>query len=208
MPLGDVVFGLNEQGTLVSTPASAGQALLGGCIGAFPNRDGIDSGGSWWLVGSSAGNVEEDEESGVSLVLFRSENPDSGGPGLWRGGNSLVVGWTPHKPFITAVQMTFTDPSANAVAGLGGGFYGLGGNFLRLGSGRVGELLERGSAARRAALRSRSSRGRCSVCASTSSFSRCRRATLSSSSSTARAGSAIRSVATRARRRSTSRRAG
>jgi N-methylhydantoinase B len=144
MPLGDVVFGLNEQGTLVSTPASAGQALIGGCIGAFPNRDGIDSGGSWWLVGSSAGNVEEDEESGVSLVLFRSENTDSGGPGLWRGGNSLVVGWTPHKPFITAVQMTFTDPSANAVAGLGGGFYGLGGNFLRLGSGRVGELLEQG----------------------------------------------------------------
>jgi N-methylhydantoinase B len=144
MPLGDVVFGLNEQGTLVATPASAGQGLLGGCIGAFPYRDGIDTGGSWWLVGSSAGNVEQDEETGVSLVLFRSESPDSGGPGRWRGGNSLAVGWTPHKAFMTAVQMTFTDPSANAVAGLGGGFYGLGGNFLRLGSGRVGELLQEG----------------------------------------------------------------
>jgi N-methylhydantoinase B len=144
MPLGDVVFGLNEQGTLVATPASAGQGLLGGCIGAFPHRDGISSGGSWWLVGSSAGNVETDEETGVSLVLFRAENPDSGGPGLWRGGNSIVVGWTPHKAFVTAVQMTFTDPATNAVAGLGGGFYGLGGNFLRLGTGRVGELLQEG----------------------------------------------------------------
>jgi N-methylhydantoinase B len=144
MPLGDVTFGLNEQGTLVATPASAGQGLLGGCIGAFADRDGLASSGSWWLVGSSAGNVETDEETGIFLVLFRSENPDSGAPGLWRGGNGVVVGWTPHKAFMTAVQMTFTDPAANAVAGLAGGFYGLAGNFLRLGSGRVGELLREG----------------------------------------------------------------
>jgi len=144
MPLGDVVFGLNEQGTLVATPASAGQGLLGGCIGAFPYRDGIGSAGSWWLVGSSAGNVETDEENGVVLVLFRSENPDSGGPGRWRGGNSVVVGWTPSKAFVTALQMTFTEPATNAVAGLAGGFYGLGGNFLRLGTDRVGELLREG----------------------------------------------------------------
>jgi N-methylhydantoinase B len=144
MPLGDVVFGLNEDGTLVATPASAGQGLLGGCLGAFAGRDGIDSAGSWWLVGSSAGNVETDEETGIFLVLFRAENPDSGGPGRWRGGNGIVVGWTPHRAFMAAVQMTFTDPAANAVAGLAGGFYGLGGNFLRLGSDRVGRLLGEG----------------------------------------------------------------
>lgn len=144
MPLGDVAFGLTEQGTLVATPASPGQALVGGCIGAFSDRDGIDSAGSWWLVGSSAGNVETDEESGVLLLLFRSENPDSGAPGRFRGGNSLVTGWTPHKAFMTALQMTFTDPATNAVAGLAGGYYGLGGNFLRLGTGRVGELLREG----------------------------------------------------------------
>ncbi len=148
MPLGDIAFGLNEQGTLVATPASPGQGLLGGCIGAFPGRDGIDSAGSWWLVGSSAGNVETDEETGVFLILFRSENPDSGGPGRWRGGNSIVVGWTPHKAFTTALQMAFTDPATNAVAGLAGGFYGLGGNFLRLASGRVGELLREGKVPR------------------------------------------------------------
>jgi N-methylhydantoinase B len=145
MPLGDIVFGLNEQGTLVATPASAGQGLLGGCIGAFPTRDGIASAGSWWLVGSSAGNVETDEESGIFLVLFRSENPDSGAPGRWRGGNGVVVAWTPHKVHIAALQMTFTDPATNAVASLAGGYYGLGGNFLRLGSGRVGELLRDGT---------------------------------------------------------------
>jgi len=144
MPLGDVVFGLNEDGTLVATPASAGQGLLGGCLGAFPTRDGIASAGSWWLVGSSAGNVETDEESGIFLVLFRAENPDSGGPGRFRGGNGIVVGWTPHKVHAAAVQMTFTDPATNAVAGLAGGFYGLGGNFLRLGSSRVGQLLREG----------------------------------------------------------------
>jgi N-methylhydantoinase A/oxoprolinase/acetone carboxylase beta subunit/N-methylhydantoinase B/oxoprolinase/acetone carboxylase alpha subunit len=144
MPLADVVFGLDENGMLVATPASAGQGLLGGCIGAFPHRDGMDSAGCWWLVGSSAGNVETDEESGIFLVLFRAETRDSGAPGRWRGGNSITVGWTPHKVHTAAVQMTFTDPATNAVAGLAGGYYGLGGNFLRLGSGRVGELLREG----------------------------------------------------------------
>ncbi len=144
MPLGDVVFGLDEDGTLVATPASAGQGLVGGCLGAFAGRDGIGSAGSWWLVGSSMGNVETDEENGVCLVLFRSENPDSGGPGRWRGGNGIVVGWTPHHAFTTALQMSFTDPATNAVAGLAGGFHGLGGNFLRLGTGRLGELLREG----------------------------------------------------------------
>jgi N-methylhydantoinase B len=144
LPLGDVVFGLRENGTLVSTPSSAGQALLGGCLGAFAGRDGIDSGGSWWLVGSSAGNVEESEESGVALILFRSENPDSGGPGTWRGGNSVAVGWVPGKAFMAAAQMTFADPSTNPTAGLAGGYYGLGGNFLRLGSQRLGELISEG----------------------------------------------------------------
>ncbi len=144
MPLGDVVFGLREDGSLASTPASAGQGLLGGCIGAFPFRDGIDSAGSWWLVGSSAGNVETDEEAGVALILYRSESQDSGGAGLWRGGNSVAVGWTPHKAFMTIAAMTFIDPSTNLVAGLAGGYFGLGGNFLRAGNARVGELLRQG----------------------------------------------------------------
>jgi N-methylhydantoinase B len=145
LPLGDVAFGLDERGALVSTPGSAGQGLLGGCLGAFPFRDGIDSGGSWWMVGSSAGNVEESEEAGVSLVLFRSESPDSGAPGRWRGGNSVTVGWTPHDVPVAGVQMIWADPSANPVIGLGGGYPGMGGNFLRLGSDRVGELLRRGT---------------------------------------------------------------
>lgn len=145
LPLGDVSFGLDEQGRLVSTPASAGQALLGGALGAFSVRDGVDSGGAWWMVGSTAGNVEESEETGVALVLFRSENPDSGAPGRWRGGNSLVCGWTPHKVPIAAAQMIWADPSANPVVGVAGGMPGMGGNFLRLGSDGVGALLRAGT---------------------------------------------------------------
>jgi N-methylhydantoinase B len=144
LPLGDVVLGFDELGRLVATPGSAGQALLGGCLGAFPFRDGIDSGGSWWMVGSSAGNVEESEEAGIALVLFRSENPDSGAPGLWRGGNSLAVGWTPHKVAMAVAAMIWADPSANPVLSLAGGYPGLGGNFLRLDSDKVGELIKGG----------------------------------------------------------------
>jgi N-methylhydantoinase B len=144
LPLGDIALGFDEHMRLVATPGSAGQALLGGCLGAFPFRDGIDSGGSWWLVGSSAGNVEESEESGIGLILFRSENPDSGGPGRWRGGNSLVSGWTPHKVTTAAASMIWADPSANPVIPLAGGFYGMGGNFLQLGSTRIAELMAEG----------------------------------------------------------------
>jgi N-methylhydantoinase B len=97
------------------------------------------------MVGSSAGNVEESEEAGVALVLFRAENPDSGAPGLWRGGNSVAVGWTPHTVPVAGTQMIWADPSANPVVSLAGGYPGLGGNFLRLGSERVGELLRGGA---------------------------------------------------------------
>ena len=144
LPLGDIAFGLDEGGRLLSTPSSAGEALLGGAIGAFPFRDGIDSGGAWWQVGSTAGNVETSEEPGVTLVLFRRENPDSGAPGRWRGGNSLVCAWTPHKVPIAASQMYWADPSANPVVGHGGGMPGMGGNFMRLGTDRVGALLRGG----------------------------------------------------------------
>jgi N-methylhydantoinase B len=144
LPLGDVVLGFDEHMRLVATPGSAGQGLLGGCLGAFPFRDGIDSGGSWWMVGSSAGNVEESEEAGIALVLFRSENPDSGAPGLWRGGNSVAVGWTPHKVALAMATMIWADPSANPVVSLAGGYPGLGGNFLHLGSDGVGRALAAG----------------------------------------------------------------
>ena len=144
LPLGDVVLGFDEHMRLVATPGSAGQGLLGGCLGAFPFRDGIDSGGSWWMVGSSAGNVEESEEAGIALVLFRSENRDSGAPGLWRGGNSVAVGWTPHKVALAMATMIWADPSANPVLSLAGGYPGLGGNFLHLGSDRVGAALAAG----------------------------------------------------------------
>jgi N-methylhydantoinase B len=144
LPLGDVVLGFDEHMRLVATPGSAGQGLLGGCLGAFPFRDGIDSGGSWWMVGSSAGNVEESEEAGIALVLFRSENPDSGAPGLWRGGNSLAVGWTPHKVALAMATMIWADPSANPVLSLAGGYPGLGGNFLHLDGDGVGTAIARG----------------------------------------------------------------
>ena len=98
LPLGDIVLGFDEHmRARRDARAAPARRCWAAASGAFPFRDGIDSGGSWWMVGSSAGNVEEGEEAGVALVLFRSENPDSGAPGLWRGGNSLACGWTPHK---------------------------------------------------------------------------------------------------------------
>ena len=81
--------------------------------------------------------------------------PTAAAPGLWRGGNSLACGWTPHKVAMAMSAMIWADPSANPVLSLAGGQPGLGGNFLHLGSDAVGKR-PRG---RRAAGQPRGGRG-------------------------------------------------
>jgi N-methylhydantoinase B len=143
LPLSDVVFGVDHDGNYVSATGLAATNTAG-CIGAFPHRDGIDIGSSWWLLGTTTGNVEEGEEGGVGLVLFRGETPDSGGPGRWRGGNAPRNAFMPHKQAATMAQLSFIDPSVNTALGLAGGYYGLAGNFLRAGNTKLGEAMAAG----------------------------------------------------------------
>ena len=135
--MADIGFGLDEDLALIAPPVSIHGGLLGGGIGAFPHRDGMDNGGSWFMLGTSAGNVEPIEEDGVGLVLYRRELRDGGGPGRWRGGNGVEAAWIPHHAFMSNAQMVFVEPSANLAAGLAGGYYALAGNFLRSTGGAV-----------------------------------------------------------------------
>lgn len=134
IPLANFTVGLTEQGVHVGVDAVAGGAMnpLAGGFGAFPHRDGVDTGGSWWLMNTTAGNAEEMEKAGVVMAVYRIEKTDSGGPGRWRGGNGVSLAIKKHKIFQAVAQFAYTDPSANMAVGLGGGYYGLGGNYLRV----------------------------------------------------------------------------
>lgn len=144
-PMGDFLLGFDEQGGLVSVDAgSQGTGVMIGCIGAFPDRDGIDAGSAWWTLGTTAGNVEDGEATGVGLVMARQENIDSGGPGRWRGGNGAVSVYVTHKVAVGTVQLAYCDPSSSVSAGLGGGYPGISTQAYQVGEGQYGALLKQG----------------------------------------------------------------
>ena len=122
---GDSVFPLSA----IAGIDAAGQAFgtgfldpMAGAIGAFPHRDGIDTGGVHWEPKSIMGNVEQIEQSFPILYLYRREVADSGGAGQFRGGNSAAFAVVPH-----GVEQIFHAPSAAGCAvptssGLAGGY--------------------------------------------------------------------------------------
>ena len=105
---------------------------LNGSIGAFPDRDGVDSGGAWWWPRPNSGNVEEWETAMPIVYLYRREQTNSGGPGKWRGGNGIEIAIKPHKTQETNFQIVSSDPAINTSPGLAGGLPGHPGNFLML----------------------------------------------------------------------------
>ena len=122
-----VASGLDRHGRYV---ADLTGDSLNGSIGAFPHRDGVDTGGAWWWPNSNSGNLEEWESAMPILYLFRREQIDSGGAGRWRGGNGLEIAILPHKTAEMLTQIVSSDPAINTSPGLAGGLPGHPGNFL------------------------------------------------------------------------------
>ena len=122
---GDSVFPLSAIAGVDAAGQTFGTGFLdpmAGAIGAFPHRDGIDTGGVHWEPKSIMGNVEQIEQSFPILYLYRREVADSGGAGQFRGGNSAAFAIVPH-----GVQQLFHAPSAAGCAvptsaGLAGGY--------------------------------------------------------------------------------------
>ena len=102
---------------------------LNGAIGAFPWRDGVDTGGAWWWPRSKSGNAEEWETALPIMYLYRRERIDSGGPGRWRGGNGLEIAIMPHKTSDLSCLIISSDPAINTTPGLAGGMPGHSGNY-------------------------------------------------------------------------------
>ncbi|TAK69432.1 MAG: hypothetical protein EPO13_05975 [Actinomycetota bacterium] len=117
---------------------------LNGSLGAFPGRDGVDTGGAWWWPSSRSGNVEEWEAALPVLYLYRLEQIDSGGSGRWRGGNGNETAIMPYKSTDLVVQIISSDPAVNVTPGLAGGLPGHSGNFLHARQTAVRDLMSKG----------------------------------------------------------------
>jgi len=122
---GDSVFPLSAIAGVDAMGHAFGTGFLdpmAGAIGAFPHRDGIDTGGVHWEPKSVMGNVEQIEQNFPILYLYRREVADSGGAGRFRGGNSAAFAVVPH-----GIDEIMHAPSAAGCAvptsvGLAGGY--------------------------------------------------------------------------------------
>ncbi|MDT5128305.1 MAG: N-methylhydantoinase, partial [Mycobacterium sp.] len=137
-----VASGLDRRGNPVATLTGD---VLCGSIGAFPHRDGVDTGGAWWMPNSTSGNVEEWEATLPILYLYRREQVDSGGAGRWRGGNGAETAIVPHKTDALNMQIVACDPAINTSPGLAGGLPGHPGNYLLAEKTDVQRLLSGGT---------------------------------------------------------------
>jgi N-methylhydantoinase B len=97
---------------------------MGGAIGAFSFRDGVDIGGLWFDSKGLMPNVEQNEYSMPILYLYRREVPDSGGAGEFRGGNGGAVCFVPHKTERISQATTACGCAVPTARGLMGGFPG------------------------------------------------------------------------------------
>jgi N-methylhydantoinase B len=97
---------------------------MAGGLGAFRDADGEDTGGTVYDALALAPNVEYSEQYFPILFLYRRELHGSGGAGRFRGGNSGVFAYVPHR---AEVIDHYTATSGSAVPtslGLWGGHPG------------------------------------------------------------------------------------
>lgn len=100
------------------------ESMAGG-YGARPTADGIDTGGLFCIPMGKLPDVEMTELLYPMLVLWRREEPDSGGPGRQRGGVSASAAITPHGTSLPMALVLSSSGMATAQnQGLAGGHPG------------------------------------------------------------------------------------
>lgn len=114
-----VLAGARSDGQFFASLILDGNAGGGG---AFPDRDGPDTGANHWAVKAVITNVESVELLYPFLYLWRQEVVDSGGPGRFRGGLGLteaVIPW--NTPQLTAITLG-AGYSVRSSLGFSGGY--------------------------------------------------------------------------------------
>jgi N-methylhydantoinase B len=97
-----VLSGLDQHGNPFTTMLT--DAMGAGC-GAAMNRDGVDTGGILGMPMGRMPDVEMTEFSAPLLYLWRREEPDSGGPGRFRGGVTASLALIPHDTEVPMAQV-------------------------------------------------------------------------------------------------------
>jgi N-methylhydantoinase B len=136
------LFGLDQRGQPFGSTILDGMAGGGG---ARYDRDGIDTGGLIRSLACAIATVAPDECRDPVLYLYRRQEPDTGGPGKFRGGVGVGLAMTPHDveeiPTCVVHGCGIEQPAS---AGIGGGYPGSTTQFNIRRNTSVQERLRRG----------------------------------------------------------------
>jgi len=98
---------------------------MSGGLGARHDSDGIDTGGQMAIVLGRAPDVEMVELMAPLLYLWRREETDSGGPGMFRGGVGASLCLVPHDTRTrTNIVVSGSGKAVSMNVGIDGGFPG------------------------------------------------------------------------------------
>ena len=115
---GWIFNGLNQYGQFF-VGMNSGMSV--GAIPSSPGRDGVDTGGIYWVPGMEASNVEENETAWPVLTLWRKHNRvNEAGAGRFRSGVAAEEAWTLHGTESLDVRI-YTNESYTKCQGLLGG---------------------------------------------------------------------------------------
>lgn len=117
-----VMAGLDQRGNPFATMLTDS---MGAGFGAGNDHDGVDTGGLLLIPMGKVPDVEMNEFTLPMLYLWRREEPDSGGPGQFRGGVTASLCFVPHDT--ESPMMQVVSGSGKAIPmnpGLAGGYPG------------------------------------------------------------------------------------
>jgi N-methylhydantoinase B len=117
-----VVAGLDQRPPVPVPFLNLVMDSMAGGFGARPASDGIDTGGLFCIPMGKAPDVEMTELLYPLLVLWRREEPDSGGAGRQRGGVSASIAMTPYGTSLpSALVLSSAGMATSQSQGLAGG---------------------------------------------------------------------------------------
>ncbi|WP_454743944.1 hydantoinase B/oxoprolinase family protein [Cupriavidus necator] len=120
-----VLAGLDQRAKRHTPFVDVVMESMAGGYGARPTADGIDTGGLFCIPMGKLPDVEMTELLYPMIVLWRREEPDSGGPGRHRGGVSASAAITPHGTSLPLALVLSSSGMATAQnQGLAGGHPG------------------------------------------------------------------------------------
>jgi N-methylhydantoinase B len=135
--------GRDAHGTL-RISEQAVECIAGG-FGAFSGQDGVNTAGTFTWPRPNCSNVEATESTAPVLYLFRREQENSGGPGRWRGGNTIQSATVSHKALDWSAKVVGNDQAINTSLGLAGGYPGHSGNWKGTSETPIKEFMADGS---------------------------------------------------------------